>query len=442
VISSEPTIRIGIIDHASRIDGEFNGQFTIMNRTATGPFTALVSSGEIVVTDAGGVEIVRGRDVYFTAAAGASFTLHGVTIGIHFHWERKESQTFCGDVRLILRSGGSMCVCNLIAVEEYLVSVISSEMSGTASPEFLKAHAMTSRSWLVAMLGRQAKNAGVPARRTVEKEGEIVRWYDREDHDLFDVCADDHCQRYQGITKIVSPAAADAVASTRGAFLVYGEAVCDARFSKSCGGISEAFENCWDDTRIPYLRPVVDSQEKHPLISGEPSAKNWICSSPDAFCNTSDVRILSQILPSVDRATSNFFRWSVGYSRAELETIIAQKSGMTFGSLKRLVPIERGPSGRITKLRIEGTENTIMVGKELEIRRWLSDTHLYSSAFVVETEDGRDGLPAKFRLRGAGWGHGVGLCQIGAAVMAERGFTAIQIVRHYFTGAEVRRLYA
>ncbi|MBM2841432.1 MAG: sporulation related protein [Bacteroidetes bacterium] len=398
-----------------------------------------VEGGSVVLADGRGDIIARAGEI--SCNGNSSFTLHEVAIGINFHWERKESQTFQGSLVLQLRDDNTALAINAIPLEQYLTSVISSEMSAEAPLEFLKAHAITSRSWLVAMLEREQKNVGIPSQRTIQREGELIRWYDREDHDLFDVCADDHCQRYQGITKIVSPAAAEAVEATRGVFLVYDEKVCDARFSKSCGGLTERFESCWEDTPIPYLQCVTDSSHQHPQITDEEQARSWIFSHPDAYCNIHDVNTMQQILPSFDLETTDFFRWKVEYRREELEELIRLKSGIDFGILKSLVPVQRGPSGRIVKLRIEGTNNTLTVGKELEIRRWLSKSHLYSSAFVVDAERDAVGAPLRFVLHGAGWGHGAGFCQIGAAVMAMRGFKAAEIVRHYFRGAELRRLY-
>ena len=260
--------------------------------------------------------------------------------------------------------------------------------------------------------------SGIASLRSIEHDQEIIRWYDREDHDIFDVCADDHCQRYQGITKILSLRAVDAIDATRGTFLVYGDEICDARFSKACGGLSEEFEYAWEDKKIPYLASISDARVQHSPLTSEQQAEEWIRGNPEAYCNTTDGKILKQILPSFDQETTDFFRWTVEYRREELEELLRAKSGYDFGTLQNLVPLQRGPSGRIYRLRIEGSKMTLVVGKELEIRRWLSKSHLYSSAFVVEVERGSDGLPQRFILRGAGWGHGVGLCQIGAAVMA------------------------
>jgi SpoIID/LytB domain protein len=314
-------------------------------------------------------------------------------------------------------------------------------MSAEAPMELLKAHAITSRSWLVAMLEREQRNIGIASLRSSETDQEIIRWYDREDHEIFNVCADDHCQRYQGITKILSESAVDAIRATKGIFLTYQNEICDARFSKTCGGLTEEFEFAWEKREIPYLTCISDAKVQHPPITSEREAEEWILGSPEAFCNTNDGKILKQILPSFDQETTDFFRWTVEYRREELEDLLRTKSGYDFGILKNLVPLQRGPSGRIYRLRIEGSKKSIIVGKELEIRRWLSKSHLYSSAFIVNIEQGNDGLPQRFILHGAGWGHGVGLCQIGAAVMASKGFKAEEIVKHYFHGAELRKLY-
>lgn len=442
MITREPKIQVGILEHRETVRGIFAGTHVCNGRELPrGEFVARLDGDDIVLSDAAGRVLARGREIICQPVGAAQFSLHGVTIGIQFHWERSEDETFVGVLILLAGSDGKITAINEIPLEEYLRSVISSEMSAEAPVELLKAHAITSRSWLAAMLEREQKNTGTPSRRSVERPGEIIRWYDREDHDLFDVCADDHCQRYQGITRIISPSVEDAVQSTRGIFLVHQEAVCDARFSKCCGGISEEFQNVWEDRRIPYLTSISDSPSAQPGIQGEADVRRWITSSPDAYCNTTDRKVLRQLLPSFDQETVDFFRWRVSYSQEELCALIARRSGIDFGSINALVPVERGPSGRITRLRIEGAKLTLTVGKELEIRRWLSASHLYSSAFAVSSDPGSRGIPARFRLDGAGWGHGVGLCQIGAAVMATRGEPADRIVLHYFKGAELRKCY-
>lgn len=388
----------------------------------------------------------------------ASFMLTGVTIGINFHWERKEDQLFKGDLRFIADDGKIIAI-NRVGVEEYLKSVISSEMSATASLELLKAHAVISRSWLLAQINKskEIKSSGKAYNTMYETEDELVRWYDREDHTLFDICADDHCQRYQGITRSSTAIVKEAVDRTRGELLMSGGKICDARYSKSCGGVFEEFRNCWENESHPYLVKKRDSKKETfiPDLTKEEEAEKWILSSPDSFCNTSDKEILSQVLNNYDQETVNFYRWKVEYSQKELSALIYKRSGVDYGDILDLLPVQRGTSGRLVKLKIVGTKRSRTIGKELEIRRTLSESHLYSSAFVVEkisdksgnsdvsdkSDTGKNDIPVKFILRGAGWGHGVGLCQIGAAVMGERGFGYDRILTHYFTGAEIVKLY-
>jgi stage II sporulation protein D len=444
MINQEPFLSVGIYEREPETRGVLNGRFRLPDNTAvSGEFSVRPQQGQLVLTGEAGVELSRGPEIRLTPEANATFTLRAVTIGINFHWERREDQTFEGGLRLLANADGTIIAINDAGVEQYLKSVISSEMSATAPIELLRAHAITSRSWLVAMLERQKrlKQVGRPARRGRESEEEIIRWYDREDHLLYDVCADDHCQRYHGITKLISPAAEQAVRDTRGVFLVHGSEICDARYSKSCGGRSELFQSAWQDEAIPYLTTVSDAKVEHPLIVSEEAAAAWVDSSPEAYCNTTDGSILRQVLPAFDQETTDFYRWSVSYTQAELAALLQKRSGIDFGEIHRLEPLQRGPSGRIVRLRIVGSRRTLVVGKELEIRRWLSPSHLYSSAFVVRTEGGTQGVPAKFMLQGAGWGHGVGFCQIGAAVMAAKAFEAETIVKHYFRGAELKKLY-
>ncbi|MBM4160263.1 MAG: SpoIID/LytB domain-containing protein [Ignavibacteria bacterium] len=443
MLNQEPIIKVGIIERVPEMHGVFNGVYELPSTVRLrGPFSVRSEGGRLAIFDDEGIEVWRRREIVCRPLSGATFTIRNVTIGLHFHWERREDQTFEGDLRLVAHEGGTLTVINEVSVENYLKSVISSEMSAEAPEELLKAHAITSRSWLVAMLERQqrGKNLGTP-RRSFESETEITRWYDREDHPLFDVCADDHCQRYQGITKILTSAASQAVDATRGVFLVHNEQVCDARFFKACGGLTENFENAWEDTPVDYLKSVSDSPADHPRVSSEVDARRWILSAPQAYCNTTDGDVLRQILPSFDQETTDFFRWKVEYTREQLEELLRAKSGIDFGVLMDLVPVVRGPSGRIIRLKIVGTRRTMTVGKELEIRKWLSKSHLYSSAFVADIERDRSGIPVRFILHGAGWGHGVGLCQIGAAVMANNGKKAEEIVTHYFRGAQLQKLY-
>jgi SpoIID/LytB domain protein len=441
MIFSEPVIRVGILERATSLRGALRGTFaSAQSSNLSGEFSVELTEDHLILNSVG-KKLTSPTEIRCTPAANGSFALDEVTIGINFHWERKERQEFRGTLVVRANPDETLTAINEIGVEDYLKSVISSEMSAEAPMELLKAQAITSRSWLVAMLEREKRNVGVPSRRTFESKTEIVRWYDREDHAEFDVCADDHCQRYQGITKIVSDAAGSAVDETRGVLLVHQDKVCDARFSKSCGGISERFENCWEPSPHPYLTSISDSRTPFAPINSEQEAKKWTESSPRAFCNTADGNVIRQILPSFDQETTDFFRWKVSYAQAELAALLQQKSRIDFGEVKNLVPLERGPSGRIIKLKIDGTKRALLVGKELEIRRWLSPSHLHSSAFTVDGEAIKGGIPSRFTLRGAGWGHGVGLCQIGAAVMAAEGFAAEEIVKHYFRGTELRQMY-
>lgn len=444
MISQEPVIKVGIFEQYTELRGDLLGKFNIdHNIIVNGAFTAVVEKGDVVMYGGQGIELLRAKEIHCTPVGECTFVLRDVVIGINFHWERKEDQTFEGGLTLLAREDGTLTAINVVSVEKYLTSVISSEMSATAPIELLKAHAVTSRSWLVAMLEQKKKisNLGIPSQRTVQTDTELTRWYDREDHDVYDVCADDHCQRYQGVSKIISSAAKEAVEATRGQFLVYDNEICDARFYKACGGMTELFENAWAGTPVPYLTNVSDAPATFPPVLTEEDAKQWIDASPDAYCNTTDGNILRQVLPGFDQETTDFFRWKVTNTREELEALLLKKSGIDFGTLHSLTPLERGPSGRIYKLKIEGSKRTLIVGKELEIRRWLSKSHMYSSAFVVDTERDAAGIPVSFTFRGAGWGHGVGLCQIGAAVMAVKGFKAEEIVKHYFRNAQLATLY-
>ena len=385
----------------------------------------------------------------------ASFSLSDVTIGVNFHWERKETQTFLGTLRFVVEAD-KICAINELPVEKYLESVISSEMSATSSLELLKAHAVISRSWLLAQMKkrREVAESGNNFFSFVKKEDMLIRWYDREDHTIFDVCADDHCQRYQGITKETSPHVAEAIRQTKGQILMDGDEICDARFSKCCGGVTEEFQYCWENTPKRYLASIRDqvSEERrmkredsislHASLQDEATAEAWIRSNPPAFCNTQDKKILSQMLNDYDQETADFYRWKVTLCQEKVQQLLEEKLKLNVGEVLDFKAIERGKSGRISKLQIIGSEKTFTIGKELEIRRALSDSHLYSSAFVVDKYDlDEQGVPQRFELIGAGWGHGVGLCQIGAAVMGEQGFSYNDILLHYYQGAEIKKLY-
>ena len=379
------------------------------------------------------------------------FELQDVTIGINFHWERKEVQRFKGELKIIVEDD-RLTAINIIPIEDYLTSVISSEMSATASLELLKAHAVISRSWLLNKLKVANGKLKVIMHpdNTANFElstlpSQLIKWYDHEAHKNFDVCADDHCQRYQGITRTSTPQAIEAVFATRGEVLMYEEEICDARFSKCCGGAFEEFQNCWENVKHPYLIGQRDSktETRLPDLTKEAEADKWIRTSPAAFCNTHNIQVFSQVLNNYDQETTDFYRWRVCYSQQELSELIHKRSGIEFGKIIDLIPVERGTSGRLVRLKIVGTLRTLIIGKELEIRRTLSSSHLYSSAFVVDKEYKEDEkeIPSRFILTGSGWGHGVGLCQIGAAVMGEQGYKYKEILSHYYPGSAIEQQY-
>ena len=433
----EPEVTVGIVS-GTRLEFSLNKPYTAKGETIIGKQVVELREGSIVWN---GNEY---RELAFVPkAAGASFSISDVTIGVGFHWERQQEQTFLGVLRLVVEADKIYAI-NCLPVEQYLASVISSEMSANASVELLKAHAVISRSWLLAQIDKRQRldQEGGGFFSFVKKEDELIRWYDREDHTIFDVCADDHCQRYQGITHAAAPKVVEALKATAGQVLVYDDEICDARFSKCCGGATEEFQYCWESIRKPYLAAVADSRKTLlPDLTQESNAQKWIRTRPDAYCNTTDQAVLSQVLNDYDTETHDFYRWRVEYTQQQLSELISRKMEVDFGGIRALTPVERGGSGRISRLRIEGTQRTMTIGKELEIRRTLSETHLLSSAFVVDTEGVTDGLPAKFILTGAGWGHGVGLCQIGAAMMGEQGCKYDDILLHYYQGAQITRLY-
>ncbi len=435
-MKDQPKINVGIMDRQAEVSGHLYGDYRGDGfGPVSGRFFAKVEAGMTVLADEAHHEICRSTSIKLTQRERSTFSLFNVTIGNRFHWERTEDQVFQGDLILQLLKDGTIVAINEIPLEDYLTSVVSSEMSSAAPMEFLKAHSIISRSWLLSTLDRKKKTKGISKPSEKITDEEVIRWYDREDHELFDVCADDHCQRYQGITKIVSKQGEDAVRETCGIVMTHQGQISDARYSKACGGITEDFDTAWDNARFPYLTSISDASVPHRPITTEEEASRWILSEPEAYCCTKDERLLERILPDFDRETKGFFRWKVEYSRTELEAILREKSGFDFGILKEIIPLHRGPSGRISRLKIVGSKRSMVVGKELEIRRWLSKSHLYSSAFIVNAEAGR------LIFHGAGWGHGVGLCQIGAAVMAARGFAAEEILKHYFMGVELKKIY-
>jgi len=440
----EPIIHVGILT-APQISFKLNGSFK-------GPNNKLYDGRKLVA-------FLKGK-IFFDGnfldelsfepiSEKCSIDVKDVVIGINFHWERKEKQRFKGAIEFIIE-GRELTAINHIPVEDYLTSVISSEMSATASEELLKAHAVISRSWLLSPLQKPRAKSQKPKTefKTINQELSIInflKWYERDAHTNFDVCADDHCQRYQGISRISDNRAEMAIESTRGEVLTSDNEICDARFSKSCGGVSESFENCWEPKHHDYLTKVIDNptfpEGFEQDLTIEANAEKWIRESPEAFCNTTDKQILGQVLNNYDQETTDFYRWKVEYTQAEISELLTRKARIDFGQIVDLIPAKRGDSGRIIELKIVGTKQTVIVGKELEIRKWLSESHLYSSAFVLDKAEIIDGIPQHFTLTGAGWGHGVGLCHIGAAVMGEKGFKYDDILMHYFKGAELKRIY-
>ncbi len=448
-----PEIHVGIL-RREQVDLDFPRPFYCVGKERSdgevkvkGGFSAALRKGLIELRQEGRV-IAEGSEIVFCPQddAGKGFGILNVLIGIGFHWEQKEDQYFPGMLKLVQNEGKIQAI-NQVSVEDYLASVISSEMRADSSPALLMAHTIISRSWLLAQIEKSKKLllSDRPQESFYETADSFIRWYDREDHHGFHVCADDHCQRYQGITRAGNPEVLKAVDTTRGEVLSYKEKICDARFSKCCGGVSEEFQYCWEDRPHPYLRRVDDNPSTAGInvddLRVEAHAERFISGRPEAFCNSSDTALLQQVLNDYDQSSADFYRWEVHYSQDEISSLIREKSGRDFGRILDLLPVERGESGRLVRLKIVGEKMNLIVGKELEIRRWLSPSHLYSSAFIVKKMELKAGIPGAFLLRGAGWGHGVGLCQIGAAVMAHRGYSHEEILNHYFMNAEIKKLY-
>jgi len=429
----QPEVSIGIVKK-DRIQFILTGNYVVNKEPVRGVQMIFFENGKINWNGTSHDELC------FKAKDNESlFILRDVVIGIDFHWERTEDQCFQGSLKFVVEDDAITAV-NMLCIEDYLISVISSEMSASASLELLKAHAVISRSWLLAQIERRKHiEQSVVKPEFVETEDRRIVWYDREDHVNFDVCADDHCQRYQGIERLYDnyEHVKEAVVSTHGQVLCYDNHIVDARFSKCCGGVAEEFQSCWEDIEVPYLTKVRDAAlDNHaPDLTREEEVIKWIAGRPEAFCNTTDIDILTQVLNNYDQETRDFYRWSVSYQADELSALIHRRSGVDFGEIVDLIPVKRGVSGRIIELKIIGTKKTKVIGKELEIRRTLSDSHLYSSAFYVEKRNN------EFVLHGAGWGHGVGLCQVGAAVMGVKGYPFDEILRHYYVGATIKEIY-
>ena len=451
----KPVIEVGILSSES-IRFKLNGKFFYTAGKETegeGKVIADGNSSFSLVTDSFQRQFDNPILLEPQNEEECNFELYNVVIGVKFHWEREENQRFKGKLKLFAENGLVTAV-NILPLEDYLLSVISSEMNATSSLEFLKAHAVISRSWLLAQIekGKKLRDKGKYESLIRNDEG-YIRWYDREDHDSFDVCADDHCQRYQGITKVSAPQVYEALKITSGEVLMYDGAICDARFYKCCGGITEKFENVWEPVNHPYLTKVIDNDFTcHPSpvtqydtdLTNEGNVRAWILGNPPAYCNTHDRETLSKVLNDYDQETQSFYRWEVSLTQQKIKSLLLQKAGIDVGNVIDLLPVERGVSGRLIRLKIVGDKKTIIIGKELEIRKALSESHLYSSAFIVEkvfSTDENTNVPDAFILKGAGWGHGVGLCQIGAAIMGVKGFSYREILAHYFPAAILKKIY-
>lgn len=443
----EPLLRVGLMERQSEVEFQLAGAWAAGTRPLpAGLYRVIPDGGRLKLHWPGGGITTEGSPLVMDPGASpeSCFWLRGVTIGIDFHWQRQEDQCFRGALELAVTAAGTVGVRNRVPLEEYLASVISSEMRADAPPEFLRAHAVISRGWVLAQLAGQGRGGELPPAAYPPLPGRVWTWTDRERHEEFDICADDHCQRYQGITRVFRDDVRRAVAATRGQVLAGAAGICDTRFAKCCGGMSESFRTAWSDINRPGLAPVRDwtgvSGPTGPLTV-ESNARAWIRERPPAFCGTRDPELLRRILPDFDLETGEFYRWELVRGREELEALIAAKTGWNPGALTAIVPVQRGFSGRICRLLLAGERGRLLLGKELEIRRVLSPTHLYSSAFLAEGE-GSGRYPDRFRFRGAGWGHGVGLCQIGAAAMAWEGANHRSILAHYFPGTRLTRWYA
>jgi len=434
-MKGQPTISVLILESQREISGLLRGNFFIEGLgLISGQFSAKIESDRIIFSVEGKSKRCKDFSLRLKSSDRSSFTLYQVIIGSCFHWEREKNLTYEGDLVLKIKNGLIQAI-NEIPLEDYLKSVISSEVNPSSPLEFLKAHAIISRSWILSKIEKKAKTMPSNLSRQKLGENEIIRWYDSENHDTFDVCSNDHCQRYYGLLESGQKKAAEAVNQTYGLVITYQGEICNACYSKICGGITEDFDTAWYDIKIPYLKSNSDSYYPYLPITNENEARKWILSSPEVYCNIKDENLLKNILGEIDLETKTPFRWRIEYSKKELEEILRQKSDIDFGSLYEIIPLLRGPSGRIHRLKIIGSKKEIIVGKELEIRRWLSRSHLFSSAFIIEKDQD------KFIFHGAGWGHGVGLCQIGAAHMAIQGFSMEAILKHYYSGIDIKKIY-
>ena len=349
-----------------------------------------------------------------------SYNINPVTAGRGFHWQKQIDISIKGSIK-IRNIDGYLFLINEIGIENYLMSVATSEMSGECPEALLEAQTIAARSWLIASEEQKHMGLGI------------------------DACNDDCCQRYQGI-KNISAKAKSAVFTTRGKFVIYNNKICDTRYSKSCGGISENNENVWYDNPKGYLRGVFDGCGNIPDFSDEEQLNRWIFEPQDCYCNNEYVSKseLKRFLGSVDEE-GDYFRWEITYSNEQLTKIINKKLNESFDFIESLIPIKRGVSGRIMSLAITGKKDhekyQTLVDSEYDIRNALHPEFLYSSAFVINANSSVQSREEKVTLSGAGWGHGAGLCQIGALGMAIIGNSSEKILKHYFSSIEIKKLY-
>ncbi len=434
--NGEPTLRIGLAPACEAPRFFLCGRYDA-GGTSLGPgwCVARARNGEVVVEWQETTVHARSPLILTPLLPSCSFTIADVPVGEGFHWAHREDLTWAGALELLHDGSGALVPVNHIGLEAYLESVVSSEMNPAAPPAFLEAHAVVARSWTLAQLARRESTPHPPL------GVDIWQWWDRKGHELFDFCADDHCQRYHGLTRR-TPEVVSAVQRTRGLVLMADSLVVDARFSKCCGGFTEEFATAWGDETPPGLVSVRDAPGGgRGGVRDEGSAADWIRRPPPAYCGCDAAEILDVVLLPMDRATLAFFRWREVISQERVASLIEERTGAGIGAIRSLVPLRRGPSGRIFLLEVRGTKGSLRVGKELFIRRLLSPTHLKSSAFVVDAEGSFGEPPRSFTFTGAGWGHGVGMCQIGAGVMAARGHSCAEILTHYFPTSSLAQAY-
>jgi SpoIID/LytB domain protein len=346
--------------------------------------------------------------------AGSPVAVFDVPVGTGYHWEQKEDRTYPETMIFLLDVNGKLAAVNAVPVETYLEGVVPSEMHPNFPEEALKAQAVAARSKALANLG-------------------LVH-----SADPFDFCSDVHCQVYGGLSKTAA-SANRAVKKTAGLVLWEGGKIIDAVYGGVCGGHTEDVDKAWRTAPKRHLQGIADGPrqlKRYEPLDDESNVRSWIQDSPPSYCNT-----LTGSLPDALNYTKKYFRWEVTLPQDELRSQIERRLGRNLGAVRDLIPISRGVSGRITKLKIVGTNGEQIVEGELNVRKCLSSTTLWSSCFIVERKDGGSAPPESFTLRGAGWGHGIGMCQTGAAIMALKGYGFDRILKHYYKNVRIKKLY-